>query len=310
MKDILFLFISFTCSIISWAQCEIIEKASIYYCRKDYPNTLITLNQLKDKYPYFTENPTFIQAIGHLNFLIGNYDIAISELEKFIKIEEVEDINQEYKSKFECNLNFKPDSSFYCHILVRDENEFEYLKESSCNELTLMLKEKERFEDALKYIKLAGLKYSTGTGCGNGDYSNQLRNALLTSEIYEKLKLPNEAIRVLVRFSFTCTSGLNLGYPNEAYIHCKSIINSSSLDVKELKNEIDSAINHITCKTSKLGPHEFIKYFIKFDGHSIEIEYPYFETLSNKKVYTLDDIKQIIFNDDFYHLLSTTPTQK
>ncbi len=280
-----------------FSQCNIIKKASMYYCKSDYQNTLFTLNKLKEKYPYFSENLSFIYSIGHLNYLLGNYDNSIIELEKLIKTNVIQDEN--YKPKFVCR-EIKSDSNLTCSNIISDGYDIEYLKEISCNELAEIYIKKEKYEDALKYLLLANSKYFTGTFCGNGDYGKKLTNSFLISEMFEKTNRPFDALKVLVPYTFSC---LSLSENNtKAFEKCEKLISSSSKAI-ELKLEIDNAINNITFKTRKSGTLEYFAYFIKINNESFEIYYPYTEKWKGNKEYTIDDIKNLFFNDKFYQLL-------
>ena len=63
-------------------QCDLLKRASIALCQKDYDFSLTTLIQFQKEFPEHALIEEVNQQVGHLYFLKVDYDTAKDELKK------------------------------------------------------------------------------------------------------------------------------------------------------------------------------------------------------------------------------------
>jgi tetratricopeptide (TPR) repeat protein len=108
----------------------------------------ITLNHIKDLTDI--ENDKFIEQyeIGRLNYLGGNYDMAIDTFHNVIKIIENNESGKEVTSDEDKYLIF--DCHYNIGLIKSDQNKLEEAKEILSNLLSEMIRSKLNFKDELK----------------------------------------------------------------------------------------------------------------------------------------------------------------
>ena len=220
-------------------QCDLLKRASIALCQKDYDFSLTTLIQFQKEFPEHALIEEVNQQVGHLYFLKVDYDTAKDELKKTISRQNTGQDNGVYKA-LECETSWDT-TGIHCMKIVFPEP-YVHLQHWACLDLYEIFKNENQLDSAFKYLELAKKEYLFNYYCGNGNDMKDIQLALLYRDIYLAKKDTIAAVNQLTKVIFKYESG----YQEVR----KSLIEllTSMYTSEQVKNDVSQAIEDLEKK--------------------------------------------------------------
>ena len=148
------------------------------------------------------------------------------------------------------------------------------------------------YDTALHYFILSDTVYPYLHFCGNEYASNDIYTALRYADIYQKLNQPDMAIEKLLPTVF-----ITLADNSKVIEELKKLLAKK----KELKKELDNALNNIYSKKIERNDYSYTRYYFKFLNTEITVPV---SSQDEKKEFDKDKAIKEIMQTDFYKMIN------
>lgn len=152
---------------------------------------------------------------------------------------------------------------------------------------------KKLYDTALYYFALSDTAYPYLHFCGNEYAANDVHTALRYSDLYQKLDNKDKAIESLLPAVF-----VTLANNSKVISELKSLLKKK----KNLKSQLNNALDSIYSKTIQRDTYSYTQYYFKFLNAEIAVPNGYED---EKKKFDKDEAITEIKKTDFYKMIKT-----
>ncbi|OFY83544.1 MAG: hypothetical protein A3F72_13045 [Bacteroidetes bacterium RIFCSPLOWO2_12_FULL_35_15] len=237
---------------------------------KDYKNALTSFKYIVKHYPKNTLFPKAFYNTGYLYFMDNQYDSSIVV----------------FKSILTSNFNEKENAGGG----IMDDPYTNYRHRAS-EILSDIYYNKKMYDTALHYFALSDTLYPYLHFCGNEYAANDIHTALTYSDLYHKLDNKDKAIECLLPAVF-----VTLANNSKIISELKTLLKKK----KNLKRQLDNALDSIYSKTIQRDTYSYTRYYFKFLNAEIAVPSGYED---EKKKFDKDEAINDIKKTEFYKMI-------
>ena len=266
--------------------CEELTNAADYYCKNKFRKTVKTLEGFVKGHPGHELFEEALYGIGKAHKKRGKRKKAEKAYRQLIGITDYPEKETLYDYSRCMYL------SNGCNGILQPKRLLE-LQHEACKDMAEMAMLDKDFKNAHNYIHKAENYYRYWYGCGTGDMENDLMLALLYAEMYGASGKMDSAIAAMLPHALEASAMPIKHYP---ILRDKLVmLLQTEYPDQLLKDEMESALEHLYFETFKEHHGEGRTYFIKMFGIPIKVapEYLFNKTKDLNKV--RDYIRKSVF---------------
>lgn len=246
------------------------DEGEKYVEDNDNKNALASFQYIIKHYPKNTLYPKAFYNVGYIYFMDKQYDSSIVV----------------FKSILTSNFNEKENLGGG----IMDDPYTNYRHRAS-EILSDIYYNKKMFDTALYYFALSDTLYPYLHFCGNEYAANDIHTALTYSDLYQKLDNNDKAIESLLPAVF-----VTLANNSKVISELKSLLKKK----KNLKSQLDNAMDSMYSKTIQRDTYSYTRYYFKFLNAEIAVPNGYED---EKKKFDKDEAIKEIKKTDFYKMI-------
>jgi tetratricopeptide (TPR) repeat protein len=246
------------------------EEAGKFYENRDFEKALISYQYIVDHYPKNELYSKSYYNVGYIYYLQKNFKKAIVIFSTIL------------------NGNFNEKEKLGGDIMADPYTNY---KHRASEILSNIYYERKMYDSALHYFALSDTANPYLHFCGNEYAANDIHTALRYSDIYQKLRNPDQAIKKLLPAVF-----ITLADNSMIIDELKKLLKGKA----NLKRKLDESLKKIYVKEIKQGKNSYKRYYFKFLDTEIAVPGSY---EGDKEMFDKQKAVDEIMLTDFYKMI-------
>ena len=261
-------------SILASAQkmpSDYFEEADRFYEVGKLKEALKSYQFIVDNYSSDELYPRALYNVGYLQYLNEDYDNSLKTFKEILK------------------NNFNEMDASGADIMGDPFNNYKHRASTMVSNIYYA---RLQFDSALVYLGLADTVYQYMHFCGNAYEAYEISKALRYADIFQKMELPDKAIEKLLPAVF-------ISFEDNTEII--NTLRNLLADKKNVKHELDLALNNIYPVRFKNDKYRPVRYFFKFLNQEIEVPSDYEEV--EEKIFNKEKSIRYIRKTKLYKMI-------